>query len=376
MKYTLLLISIIIFFSCSNIKKDKSLLKKSFKTFSFDIGYNTSRIAQGMYEENNEKYFYFFKHLYTKDISVFNEEQQKINSINIKKLSSFDNPIVQVNFLNSDSIILRSKLNLIYLINNKGDLLNTFNPFAQFKNNIDSTYTFLPSIITPKKSIILSTYNDISNPYSTQNYSEYLKYFMKASLSCKRFIVVDNIFTDSLKYEHKIEGLEFQYTDTNHLSVCGHKSYVKDNYLLVYSIYDDHIYQYSLDNFELLKKIKIQSKHSKKLYSSPHLIDENCCENMKGFGLTGDNGMICDIRFNSVDQSYYVSVRKPTEESKEDDLLRYSVIKYNENFELIDESRLFESGGSFMDGKGMFFITQHKNDDDRKKRIYNYYEFN
>lgn len=332
-----------------------------------------------MYEENNEKYFYFFKHLYTKDISVYNEKQKKIDSINIKQLSSYNNPIVDVNFLNSDSIILRSKSNIIHLINNKGELLKSFNPFAHFKNKINSTYTFFPSYISPKKSIILSTYNDIYNPNSMDEYCSYLKYFMKASFSSKRFIVVDNIFTDSIKFEHKIEGLEFQYTDTNYFSNCYHSSYYNGDYLFVFSVFNDHIYQYSLENFKLIRKIKIQSKHSKKLYTSPLLLDDNCWSKTRDFGRTVNNGMISDIHFNNYDNSYYVTVRKPCDNNKEEDLLRYSVIKYDENFDLINESRLFETGFSFMDNKGLFFQIQNTNNNDqtnRNYRKYNYYEFN
>ncbi len=377
-KIVYLVLILFVFSSCQNSNSEKPIIAKTpFKTYTFKLDFINYRASYGRFLKNETPLFYFYHHIYSDHIIIYNEQQEKIDSVSLTDYTTNINPVVSVDFLNSDTISLRTKRDVIYLINSEAELLKTIST-SMIQNQLNDSLLEIYNKISYSdkyQGALISNYNDKGNPYGLNDYCDYIRYYMEKDVNTERLVLIDNVFADSLNIHHFIQNLEKQIIDSSYFASIMYKTYFVNDALLMYESFTAKLYQISLQNRKIEKTVNIKSKYPGAI--TQPLIDLNsnhkdCFEKMKRYGHGNDYGQILSVYFSNYTQMYYVAVghTKKTDSDKEK---RYSIIAYDKEFNRIGESELLLSTPRLWADKGVFLRVETP-DDDKQIKL-EYYEF-
>jgi len=212
MKKNILFFSfLVILFSCNRVPSMKmKVLGKTYKEISFDIGYNIARINVGVFQEHDKYFFYFFNHVYTDTIQIFDKKGEKVGYVNISKYNVPHSEIVEVFFLNEDTIFLRSKQEVIYLIHKNSNLIKAIDLRNKNLFGLDSLYDInWVGMLNDTTALFFTIYSNVNNPYRENNYCKHLKYYVKNAFHSKRLMFVQNLYADSFTVQHRLRDFEY-----------------------------------------------------------------------------------------------------------------------------------------------------------------------
>jgi hypothetical protein len=366
---------LIVALSCVRSEKTKYLKAVPQKDVVLNVGYNALRLNVGYYKNEDKSFFYTFHHVYTNYITLFNEHGKKIDSILIKDYNRQNNPVVWVNFLNKDTIQLITKHGINYFINNRGQLIKSF----YFQDTLLNQYSLSPYFYRVKGNeyLTLTGYNNNDNPYDIKSYCKHIHYFNKKNYSMKQLLFVKDIFSDTLSYVQELSDFEYLMCDANYYCDVRHV-YVLYPKLYLYSDFSDKIFEYSIIKHKITKLIRIESNYTDSLYTHPIEMTGDCFRKMGALNNTGANGLVEEMFYSKKMNRYYVSIRIPLNETKDNERLRYAFEIYDNNFQKIGETPLFESSGILWTNSGIYVsvpVEQKEGDFYVTKLIYKYYEF-
>ncbi len=384
MKY---LFYILVFFfvitSCQNIDdrgyiQEKVISEKALKTYVFNLDFIKYRTNMGRFVKNEMPFFYFYHPIYSKHIDIYDEQQNKVDFVSLDKYQVDNNRVVYVEFLNGDTISIRNKLGIVYLINSQSELLKIIN-INMIQEQLNDTLLNVSNHIfysNTNQGALISKFNGQNNPYNLNQYCDLLKYFMQECVNKKRLVFVENVFADSLIIHHSVGQLEKALVDSSCFANIGYKVYFANNSLIMYCNYDSNLYQVSLNSKEVERIIPIESKYPTSIITSPFKIGNNsndCHKSMRNYSVCSDGGLIESVYYSSYTEMYYVAVRhkRKVESDKEK---RYSILAYNKKFKKIGETDLMFNLPLIWDEKGVYFYGMEKNIGKKQIQL-KYYEF-
>ncbi len=372
---------LIIFGACQNTDTKQSPLLISptpTKHYTFNLDFVRYRANFGRFEKQGTPFFYLYHSIYSKQIDIYNEQQQKVDSISLRQYKKPNNPVVYVEFLNSDTISVRTERGIIYLINSKSELLKVIDVNAIQSQLNDSLLDICYHMEYSKtyQGVLISGFNGEGNPYGFDQYCDLLRYFMKQHIKRKRLILIDNVFADNLTIHHYLKGLEQYIVDKGGFANIIYNTYFLKDKLIMYSHQNEQLYQISLQTGKIEREIPIKSKYPTAIVTPIMKIGEDseqCLKDIDKDAFPGDEGAVDSFYYSPYTDKYYVGVRhkKQTDSDKEK---RYSILIYDTDFNKIGETDLMLEPVGIWSEKG-FYINNLSEEVNEKQIKLEYYEF-
>ncbi len=297
--------------SCSDDQKKHKheILKSNFKIITDFDNFG----LWGTFRKQNKQFYFFSDPNTSKKLSVFDENKYLVKSFNLEQLNKCSSQLVEISFINFDTIVALGSNNKLFFVNSLGNVFQSIDISkevnSKFFLKVHSNFGRVNINLDQKTSLCYAITYDLTEDFYNLDNVDFEKKRSNLSNKLSHFIIIDDFFIAKLKTKLVVSNFYDKLIPQDHLNFGPPVYFVKGDSLIFTSMYSNKIFTYSISKNKLLNSKVIQSKLGK-IGCAPLLIDKSIFDNQKiaknlWYGLKIEN-----IHYESRLKRYQLFVQK------------------------------------------------------------------
>ncbi|NOQ74613.1 MAG: hypothetical protein GQ574_21555 [Crocinitomix sp.] len=334
MRYLIYFSIITVFFSCKEGKVGGEL--KQLEDLTFDSGFNSEK---GQIEKfNNQEYYCVADYSKHKQISLHEIDSDLMVSVPLDSVVQLGEKIIAYEVINLDTIMILTKFNShLYFINQTGAIWKTIDFSPYFKKGseyelIRSSTAFHVSNGKLIFSLGYSPNNIDSSLFTNITDAEAWTVYHKFSRAAPSFLLVEDVFADSLEVSFELPHFLNRYVADNEMSESDRLFNFYGNFATFISPFTDTAYIINTETFEIDDWVKVASDNTQ-TSTIPITTQEHVDDGYALYMVYFIGGRIVSFQYDKYRDLFYCIVKHAQKESAEP----WSIIVYNADLECLDE---------------------------------------
>ncbi len=382
MKNLLIIIALLVFMLTScGLEKKNDLRLKAVEDIHFKTKMAFAPADAGSFIDlvSSKEYFYFCNKPTDHRIEIFDEKGSFINAVDIQEVVEQFGEALLITIVSMDTILFSSfYTNELIAINSNSEIWFYLNIDSILPEEIQGKHEFMAppqtSFCCNREALYYRVFPRFNNLVKIDSINmncidDYNLAFYKYFYNSPYFLKLSNYFSDTLSFEFGLNDIYHQICVENSNFAEGPTyTYINDK-LIFYSMFSNSLFIINSDNFEIEKKIVLNSKYTNIGHPAITLTKGKVMEQMRESEKTMEKtGKILRVFY---DNSYFYIILKhqdllPANLNKSKYLSFFSVIVLNDDFVFVDEflfdAKEYDQYSGMMTQKGLAFQKTNTQD--------------